>query len=128
MQALYPAARSAFASAGIDWSTGGFTVYSLGPGYTYDPADAVIADLADITGSVALAGMTVLAGGVCDATDAAIPVTSGDSTNAIVVAETGGTLVYFTDTYTSGEPINRLSDGSDTLVAWSNGSGRIFVI
>ena len=133
MQSLYPSARSAFAGGLIDWSTGTFKVYSLDATYTFSPAHDTVSDLTGITGSVALTGMTILSGGVCDADDAAIPVAAADATERVVIAVDTATpatdqLIYFTDTYVSGVPIYRVSDGNPTVVSWSNGPGRIFTV
>ena len=133
MQTLYPSARSAFAGGLIDWDTDSFKVYSLDSTYAYDPAHDTVSDLTGVTGSVSLTGMTVLAGGVCDADDAAVPVAAADATERVIIAVDTGTpasdrLIYYADSYTSGVPIYRVSDGNPTVVSWSNGAGRIFVV
>lgn len=132
MQALYPSARDAFANKEIDWNSDAFTVYSLDNTYTYSALHVYVSSLTGITGEVALSGLTITSGGICSASTSSIPVSSGDSTTRLVIAVETGTpasdkLIYFTDQYTNGQPILRVSDGNNTVVQWDPSLG-IFTI
>lgn len=134
MQLVFPSARSLFASAGIDWSTDAFGVGVVDSTYTYSPSHDFRNDVTGVLATAALAGMTVLADGVCDADDVSVSgVTLGDIVEGIFIYRNVGTaatddLVWYANTNSDGTPIYRVSDGNPIAFSWSNGADRIFQI
>jgi hypothetical protein len=137
--ALYDRGRESFLRGELAWQTHEFRAILI------DVADYVVAlathqFLSDIPGlarvavSPAMAGMTTAAG-VADANDVTWTAVTGDPSEAVVIyqhaltvggtalVETAARLVAYIDTAT-GLPVT--PNGGDIIVAWDNGTNRIF--
>jgi hypothetical protein len=129
---LFPLARSAFARGELDWEGDNFTALLLdaadwNAGYEFQ-TDLVATTVA----SAALAGKTVLTGGVCDADNTTVTgLAGGETALAIVIIQDTGTpatsrVVYYADTNDDTTPISLAGDGSAVVLNWSAAASRVF--
>lgn len=131
---IYPSARELFLKGDLDWAVDDVRVVLLDSGYTYSASDAFLDDVAGgarLATSGALTSKTTT-DGVADADDVTFPtVSAGDTVTSIIVykhtgVEATSDLILFMDETASGAAINRLTDGNDIVVRWSNGATKIF--
>ncbi|MEU0937614.1 hypothetical protein [Embleya sp. NPDC005971] len=130
---LYPSAKQAFLSAGINLTSDTVKAVLVDTGaYTYSAAHANLSDVpapARIATSGALASKTIT-NGVFDAADVTITGVTGTTVEAIVVYKDTGTastssLIAYID---SGTGLPYTPNGADVTISWDNGSSRILAL
>ena len=131
---IYPSARESYLTGGLDWSSDDIRVVLCDSGYTYSAAHDFLSDVpggARLAVSGSLTGKTTT-DGVADADDVTFPtVAAGDTVTSLVVYKHTGTdatsnLILYMDETAAGAVINRLTDGNDIVVRWSNSATKIF--
>ena len=131
---IYNSARESYLSGGLDWSNDDVRVILCDSGYVFDPTDDFLDDVAGgarLATSGSLTGKTTT-DGVADADDVTFPtVVAGDTVTSLIVYKHTGTeatsdLILFMDETAAGAVINRLTDGNDIVVRWSNSATKIF--
>jgi len=131
---LYPNAKELFATKQLSWTNDAIVCILVDTGvYTYSDAHQTLADIPS-TGTVAVSGtMTgrVAPLGVCDADDVSYPIVPiGPNVEACVLAVNSGTvatsfLVAYLD-QAAGLPFS--PDGGPAVIAWDNGTNRLFAL
>lgn len=131
---IYPSARESYLTGGLDWGSDDMRVILLDSTYVYDPTDDFLDDVpggARLATSGSLTGKTTT-DGVADADDVTFPtVAAGDTVTSVIIYKHTGTestsdLVLYMDETAAGAAINRLTDGNDIVVRWSNSATKIF--
>lgn len=131
---IYPSAREKYLTAGLDWASNDMRVILCDSGYTYNAAHNFLDDVpagARLATSGSLTNKTTT-DGVADADDVTFPtVPAGDTVTSVLIYRHTGTeatsdLVLFMDETAAGAVINRLTDGNDIVVRWSNSATKIF--
>jgi hypothetical protein len=121
-------------TGGLDWSSDDIRVILCDSGYVFDPTDDFLDDVAGgarLATSGSLTGKTAT-DGVADADDVTFPtVLAGDTVTSLIVYKHTGTeatsdLILYMDETAAGAVINRLTDGNDIVVRWSNSATKIF--
>lgn len=130
--ALYPKAKEAFGSAGINWPTDTIKVAFIDTGtYTYSAAHQYFSSVTGVVGTPqTLAGKTCT-NGVFDANDVTHASLSGVSAEALIVYKDTGNaatspLIAYIDTVASGLPFT--PSGGDQQIVWDNGANKIFAL
>lgn len=131
---IYASAREKYLTGGLNWSSNDMRVILCDSGYTYSAAHNFLDDVpsgARLATSGALTGKTTT-DGVADADDVTFPsVAAGDTVTSVIVYRHTGTestsdLVLYMDETAAGASINRLTDGNDIVLRWSNSATKIF--
>lgn len=131
---IYPSARELYLTAGLDWATDDVRVVLCDSGYTYSASHDFLDDVpggARLAVSGSLTGKTTT-DGVADADDVTFPtVAAGDTVTSLIIYKHTGTdatsdLILYMDETAAGAVINRLTDGNDIVVRWSNSATKIF--
>ena len=131
--ALYDTGRSAFLTAGVNWSSDNIkaVLVKTTSGYTVNLAsDQFLSTIVSgnrIATSGNFASKTTTAG-VADAADVTFTAVSGSAAGAVVIYKDTGTdttsqLIAYIDTAT-GLPVT--PNGGDITVSWDNGANKIF--
>jgi hypothetical protein len=125
---VYPKAKEAFISTGIDLTSATVKIVLLTSAYTYSASHQFYSDLSGvIVASGALASKTV-ALGVFDAADVTLTaVASGSTITALAGYKDTGTtttsqLLWFNDGFSSA------TTGGDVTVQWDSGTSKIFAL
>lgn len=132
--ALYPKAREGFLGGDLAWDTDTIKVVAVDNTYTYSSAHDFLNDVgagARVATSAALSSKTIT-DGVADAADvtySALP--AGDTITGLIVFQDTGVeatshLIAFYDTKADTTAISVPTNGGDVVVAWSNGSDKMF--
>lgn len=131
--ALYDAARAAFAKGQINWEADGFAMVLVDTGaYTLNVSShsnlTHIPAAARVGSAVALANTVVDPNGAVNADNVTVPNVTGPSAEAIVIYrvganDAGSMLIAFIDTAT-GLPIT--PNSGNIIVQWSTGANKIF--
>lgn len=108
MSGIYASARSALWQGGIDVMSDPVRAILVGPGYTYDEADTVLADLTDVIGTGVIVTIDAVTAGevTCD------PVTFVAVPDAAVIAgivtyiEGTNDLIGYADRRADSVPLN----------------------
>lgn len=132
MNRWYPKALEAFANKQLDWDTDDIRVVLIKSAYTFDEADAFVADLVahDNGRSGTVTGRTILDGGVLDANDVAVIATAAIESSALVLfVHTGNDataqlLIYIDDVDDDALPTTPEA-AQAIVIVWDNGAGRI---
>lgn len=131
---IYASARESYLTAGLNWATDDVRVILCDSTYVFDPTDDFLDDVpvgARLAVSGSLANKTTT-DGVADADDVTFPtVVAGDTVTSVIVYNHTGTestsdLILYMDETAAGAVINRLTDGNDIVVRWSNSATKIF--
>lgn len=131
---IYASARESYLTAGLNWATDDVRVILCDSTYVFDPTDDFLDDVpvgARLAVSGSLANKTTT-DGVADADDVTFPtVAAGDTVTSVIVYNHTGTestsdLILYMDETAAGAVINRLTDGNDIVVRWSNSATKIF--
>jgi len=131
---IYPSARELYLTAGLNWASNDVRVILCDSTYVYDPTHDFLDDVpggSRLATSGALINKTTT-DGVADADDVTFPtVLAGDTVTSLVVYRHTGTestsdLILYMDETAAGAVINRLTDGNDIVVRWSNSATKIF--
>lgn len=131
---IYPSARESYLTGGLDWGSDDVRVILCDSGYTYSAAHDFLSDVpggARLATSGSLTGKTTT-GGVADADDVTFTaVAGGDTVTSVIVYKHTGTeatsdLILYMDETAAGAAINRLTDGNDIALRWSNSATKIF--
>lgn len=131
---IYSSAREAYLTGLLDWSTDDIRVVLCDSTYVFNAADDFLDDVpagSRLATSGSLTGKSTT-GGVADADDVTFPtVAAGDTVTSVVVYRHTGTestsnLILYMDETAAGAVINRLTDGNDIVVRWSNSATKIF--
>ena len=131
--ALYPAARQQFLTAGISWTADTIKVMLVDSTYTYDSTDVFVSDLtggAEVARSGALSTKTAT-DGIADADDVTFTAVTGDPVAALVIYKDTGSdatsrLIAFIDTKSNSSAVAITPVGDDITITWSNGANKIF--
>lgn len=131
---IYPSARESYLTGLLDWSSDDIRVILCDSTYVYDPTHDFLDDVP--AGSRLATSGTLLnpttTDGVADADDVTFPtVAAGDTVTSVIVYKHTGTestsdLILYMDETAAGAVINRLTDGNDIVVRWSNSATKIF--
>lgn len=118
MRAVYPAGKEAFLSGTVAMMADTIKVALVG-GYTYDPADAVIADVTGVIGSE-IASVTSVDGGVALVGDVTFPSVGGTAhvTGIVTYHDNTGTLIAFTDQRADTIPLDITPNGGDITLSF----------
>ena len=131
---IYDSAREGYLTGVLDWSTDDVRVVLCDSGYVYSATHDYLSDVpggARLAVSGSLTSKTTT-GGVADAADVTFTaVPAGDTITSLVVYKHTGSdatspLILYMDETSAGAVINRLTDGNDIVVRWSNSATRIF--
>lgn len=131
---IFSSARELYLTGGLDWGSDDMRVILLDSTYVFDPTDDFLDDVpagSRLATSGSLTGKTTT-GGVADADDVTFPtVPAGDTVTQVIIYKHTGTestsdLVLYMDETAAGAAINRLTDGNDIVVRWSNSATKIF--
>jgi len=131
--AIYPSAKQAFLSAGINLTSDTVKAVLVDTGaYTYSASHANLSDIpapARIATSGALASKTIT-NGVFDAADTTITAVTGSTVEAIAIFKDTGTattssLIAYLDTGT-GFPFT--PNGGDCVISWDSGASKILAL
>jgi hypothetical protein len=128
--ALYPKYKEAALTAGVNLSTDTIKVALVDTGtYTYSAAHQYYSSVsAAVVGTPQTLGSKTVTDGVFDAADVTFPAVTGASSEALVIYKDTGSaasspLIAYIDTAT-GLPVT--PNGGDIIIAWDNGSNRVF--
>ena len=131
---IYDTAREAYLTAGLHWTSDDVRIILCDSSYVFSASHDFLSDVpggARLAVSGALVSKTAT-GGVADAADVTLPaVSAGDTVTSIILYKHTGTdatspLILYMDETAAGAAINRLTDGNDIVVRWSNSATRIF--
>lgn len=132
--ALYAKGREGFLAGDIAWDSDTIKVVAADAGYVFSAAHDFLDDVgaaARVATSSALTGKTTT-DGVADANDVtytALP--AGDTITSLVVFQDTGVeatsrLIAYYDTKADTTAISVPTNGGDVVVAWSNGTDKMF--
>jgi len=130
---LYDPAKTAFLKADLDLDNDVRVILVDLADYTFSAAHDFLDDVpagARVAVSGALANKTFTAG-VFDADDVTILAVTGDQSEALILYQHTGVdatsrLIAFWDTGVTGFPFT--PNGSDVIIAWSNGAAKILAL
>jgi len=126
--AVYPLAKQAFLTAGINLSTDTIKCALVDTGtYTYSAAHQFLTSLTGVIGTAVTMTTKTVALGVFDADDTPFTAVTGASIEAVVIYKDTGVagsspLIAFID------GISVVPSGGDIIVVWDSGANRIFAL
>lgn len=130
--AVYPLAKQAFLSGGINLTSDDIRVMLVKSTYTYSAAHQYVSDIStnDNGRSAALSGKSVT-NGVFNASNTTLTATAASASNALVVykynaADASAQLIAYIDTGT-GLPFTP-SASQTVSITWDTGANKIFAL
>jgi hypothetical protein len=124
---VYPLAKQAFISAGINLTSDTIKIVLLDSTYTYSTAHQYYSDLSGVIGTASGAlGSKTVTNGVFNA--------ANETLSAVVTGHTIAALAGFKDTGVAGtspliwfdDGFSQVTNGGDINVNWDTGSNKIF--
>lgn len=132
MSAIYPKAKEAMLSGGINLATGTVKAALVDTGtYTYSAAHEFYTSVsASVVGTPATLASKTVTGGVFDADDVTFASVTGNSIEAVVLYIDTGTpatsrLIAYID---AGSGLPLTPNGTNVQMVWDSGANKIFAL